>query len=61
LLQLELACLDLREVENVIDEGEQGVRVLEDVFRVVALYRIEWRVEEQLFMPMTPFIGVRIS
>jgi hypothetical protein len=45
-VQVELAGLDLGEVEDVVDDGEQGVRRGLDSSSV---------------MPITPLIGVRIS
>ena len=47
-LEAQLAGLDLREVENVVDDGEQRVGRALDRRRETALARIELRIEQQL-------------
>ncbi len=46
--EAQLAGLDLREVENVVDDGEQRVGRALDGGREAALARIELRIEQQL-------------
>jgi hypothetical protein len=60
-LDLELAGLDLREVENVVDDRQQMLAGLIDGVgeaRCCALSAV-WR--SSSVMPRMPFIGVRIS
>ena len=47
LLELELAGFHFREVQNVIDDGEQGGAAVADGFGVVALQGIKLRVEQE--------------
>ncbi len=47
-LEPQLAGFDLREVENVVDDGEQRVRRALDGGREAALARIEFRIQQQL-------------
>ena len=46
-LDLELAGLDLREVENVVDDGEERFARAADGFQVTLLLRIERRFQQQ--------------
>ena len=62
LLEHDLAGLDLGEVEDLVDQGEQGVAALADGLDVLALFRGRGRESSsRLVMPRTPFIGVRSS
>jgi hypothetical protein len=47
LLEFDLPGLDLREVENLVDQSEQGVAALADGFDVLALFRRQRRVEQE--------------
>ena len=61
-LEVELAGLDLREVEDVVDDRQQRVAARADGLGEVALLARSSRVSSSRpVMPMTPFIGVRIS
>ena len=61
-LELELAGLDLREVEDVVDDRQQRLARAADRLGVLALLRRRARVSSRSsVMPITPFIGVRIS
>ncbi len=61
-LEIELAGLDLREVENVVDDREQRAGAVANRLGVVALGWRRSRVSSNSsVMPITPFIGVRIS
>jgi len=60
-LELELPGLDLRQVEHVVDEREQRPGAAADDVDVLALRVAERGLGEHLDMPMTPFMGVRIS
>jgi hypothetical protein len=53
--------LDLREIEDVVDDRQQRVADVADRRGVVALLVVERGVEQQPLMPITAFIGVRIS
>ncbi len=46
-LELEAARLDLREVEDVVDQGQQGVAAGADGFDVVALLEVEIGLEQE--------------
>ncbi len=46
-LQLELARLDLGEIENVADDGQERVGALADGLRVILLLRVELGAEQQ--------------
>jgi hypothetical protein len=46
-LQLEVAALDLGEVQDVVDDHQQGVTAHPDGLGVVALLRVQRRVEQQ--------------
>ena len=60
--QLELAGLDLGEVEDVVDQPQQRLGRLLDHVQVLALLRASARCPAaSSVMPMMPFIGVRIS
>ena len=58
---VELAGLNFGEVENVVDDGQQGVGAAAGGFDVFALFIGQFGVEQSAVMPMTPFMGVRIS
>jgi hypothetical protein len=60
-LELHLARLDLGEVEDVVDDREQRLAGGADRVDEVALLGGELVSSRRLVMPMTPFIGVRIS
>ena len=62
-LELELARLDLREVEDVVDDRRAARRPTSlTVLEVLALLGVERRCRSaRSVMPMMPFIGVRIS
>ena len=61
-LEVQLAGLDLREVEDVVDDGQQRVAAGADRLGELALLigRARCRAAGSV-MPITPFIGVRIS
>ncbi len=59
---LHLARLDLGEVQDVVDDGQQGFAAGLDCFQIAALLRPSSGVSiSRPAMAMTPFIGVRIS
>ncbi len=61
-LEIELARFDLGEVENVVDDREQRRGAVADRLGVVALVTDRAPVSSSSsVMPITPFIGVRIS
>ena len=61
MLELDLAGLDLRQVENPVDDAEQGLAGTARGFDKALLHRRSsvWRTSSS--MPSTPFSGVRIS
>jgi hypothetical protein len=61
LFQPQLARFDLGEIQNVVDDAQQRLGRLMDFADVIALARIELRLQRQMVMPMMAFIGVRIS
>ena len=62
LLEGQLAGLDLGEVEDVVDDGEQRLGAAGDGLREVRAASASSPVSSsRSVMPMTPFIGVRIS
>ena len=62
LIQREPARLDLREIENVVDDGEERFAAGAERLDVIVLRRASAPFPAAgPVMPMTPFIGVRIS
>ena len=60
-VEIELAGLDLGEVENVVDHRQQRVGRRLDQVQVFALFAVRSVSRASSVMPMMPFIGVRIS
>ena len=60
-VDLEHAGLDLGEVQDVFDHAQQRVGAHLDQVEILALLGLECGVVSSSVMPMTPFIGVRIS
>ena len=60
-LEPQLAGLDLREVEDVVDHREQELRRAVHRLRELALRGASGVSSSRSIMPITPFIGVRIS
>ena len=60
-LDRQLAGLDLREIENVVDDAQQVLAGALDLPHVVALRGVEVGLQGRCDMPMMAFIGVRIS
>ena len=52
---------DLGEVEDVVDDGQQAGGAVADRFQMIALRPVSLVSSNSSVMPMTPFIGVRIS
>jgi hypothetical protein len=48
MLELNLARLNLREIENIVDQGEQGARAVHDGVCELTLHGAQLRVEQQL-------------
>ena len=61
LLEVELAGLDLGEVQDVVDDCQERVRRSPDGLGVLALLVGQVGLEQRPVMPITPFMGVRIS
>ena len=61
LLELEPAGLDLREVQDVVDHGEQRIAAPADHLGELPLLRGELGVQQSPVIPITAFNGVRIS
>ena len=62
LLQFQLAGLDLREIENVVDDAEQRIgRRLDHVQVLRAVRGVRFVSSASSVIPRMPFIGVRIS
>ena len=53
--------LDLRRVEDVVDDGQQRVAAAPNAIDIGLLGRVQGVSFNRLASPMTPFIGVRIS
>jgi hypothetical protein len=60
-LELQLAGLDLREVEDVVDDRRAATRRSADRLGELALLGSSGVSSSRPVMPITPFIGVRIS
>ena len=58
---LELAGFDLGEIQNVVDDGQQGVGGLAHGLGVSRCSAVSSVCRAEPVMPMTPFMGVRIS
>ncbi len=61
MIELELAGLDLREVEDVVDDVQQRLAGVRRRQRVLALARRQVRLSSSSVIPITPLSGVRIS
>src|ERR1051325_7393426 len=46
-LEMQLARFDLREVENIVDDREQKLRTGAHCLGKIALFRIEWGIEQK--------------
>ena len=44
---IHLACFDLAEVQDVVDDGQQGIARVADGLGVVALFLVEFRIHQQ--------------
>jgi hypothetical protein len=60
-LELDAAGLDLGVVEDVVDDGEEGVAAVADGAEYSRCSRVSSVLARSWAMPRTPFIGVRIS
>ena len=60
-VERQLAGLDLREVEDVVDDRQQRVGRIADRLGELALVGVSSVSSSRPVMPITPFIGVRIS
>ena len=63
MLEDDLAGLDLGEIEDFVDEVEEGVAALAELFVSTCsrCSRVRSESRRRLVMPRTPFMGVRIS
>ena len=59
--ELNKSCFDLRIVENIVDDAQQVFAALADGLRVFRLLASSGVARSRSVIPMTPFIGVRIS
>ena len=60
-IERQLAGIDLGEIQDVVDDGQQRVARLDDDVGERLLLRVESDLASSSAMPSTPFIGVRIS